>query len=781
MRTEALLNIPHVCYFATAGTPDAAVVTYSHTADTVATSAIIQHGATGHYQVHFTPTRIGTWMISVIDAGGAVLHSEQIECVNSLSYQRKFGAEPAQHDLAVIFPPNLHDSSGTQQAISLYTGATTKKVLHFERYCWRVPYRGWIYGITFYADEDINELDNCQFVTLHNTAGNIFHVRAASENIVGSKTWSTAWHTIYFDKPVWGEPGDCFGFWGENESGTRRTVTYARTPYAGTQDICEIWQIHSLLSMTGDNTALSWGTVRKLPEIMLVMAPPDLVITGDSVMAGYNSGGTHTATIFEAIGAPYNPADDIAAMISNRSQLVACNCADGGTAIVSWVGSTGLFVKNVLPLHPSLVSYTVSCNDAVSGTVTVDNYHLYLTRFQRHCFSIGSRMVLCEPPPCLYLHELDDGTAEKLDSLMAIARAWSEQNGVMFVAAHHALGVHSGDDEHAALRHSQSVGLSGIDAYYNDTDTTHMSRAGRTAFAVCLSSALQVGGLPARMIAPASDDDNVVYESTVATGEAATSAEVAAAHATTDTLVNSLNNLSDSDVAFALDTYDAAKASDITSAFTEIKGATWSSDTDTLEDVRNAVDGTGTGARAVTITVDDGSDPLEGARVRVAKGAESYVSTTDVSGQVAFSLDDGTWTVSITLAVYQFTPETLVVDGDETPTYSMSALSLPESEPGFVTGYLYCYDDDGVAAEGVTVYVKIYGFEGTNTGVVMDRTVRTSTSSATGLVTLANMLPGGVYQVSATSDEADWKIVSIAADAESPVALGSIVGTFSTE
>lgn len=83
----------------------------------------------------------------------------------------------------------------------------------------------------------------------------------------------------------------------------------------------------------------------------------------------------------------------------------------------------------------------------------------------------------------------------------------------------------------------------------------------------------------------------------------------------------------------------------------------------------------GIGARTITVTVDDGTDPVEGATVRLSKGAESYTQRTDVTGQCTFNVDDGTWAVSITRPGYQFAGATLIVDGNESETYSMIANS----------------------------------------------------------------------------------------------------------
>jgi hypothetical protein len=187
----------------------------------------------------------------------------------------------------------------------------------------------------------------------------------------------------------------------------------------------------------------------------------------------------------------------------------------------------------------------------------------------------------------------------------------------------------------------------------------------------------------------------------------------------------------------------------------------------------------GTGARHVTITVDDGSDPLEGASVRVVKGAESYVGKTDADGEAnegsGFSLDDGTWTVSITSddGLHQFTPTELVVDGDEDVTYHMTALDVPESDPGFVTGYTYYLDEDGAPAEGGQVWLR--AINAGQDGLAMAGTARMATSGADGLVTFANVVPGAIYELRVGAS-GRWRRCDVPADATSPYALCGVCG-----
>lgn len=153
----------------------------------------------------------------------------------------------------------------------------------------------------------------------------------------------------------------------------------------------------------------------------------------------------------------------------------------------------------------------------------------------------------------------------------------------------------------------------------------------------------------------------------------------------------------------------------------------------------------GTGARTVTITVDDGTDPLESARVRLTKGAETYVGSTNASGQIVFSVDDGTWAVAVALVSHTFTPTTIVVNGDETQTYSMTAVTLPASDVDKVTGYLYAEDNEGTREAGVDVTLTLHLLAGS--GLAVDSEARTETSDAEGLVAFTGLTPGATYKL----------------------------------
>ncbi len=130
--------------------------------------------------------------------------------------------------------------------------------------------------------------------------------------------------------------------------------------------------------------------------------------------------------------------------------------------------------------------------------------------------------------------------------------------------------------------------------------------------------------------------------------------------------------------------------------------------------------GTGTGARTVAITVTLSAAPVEGASVRLTKAAETYVGSTNASGQITFNVDDGTWTVSITSPNATFVGASLVVDDDETVSYSLTAISITPSPAGQMTGYWTCYSHLGVVESGVSVTMQLVDVPKGSKGLALD-------------------------------------------------------------
>jgi len=197
-----------------------------------------------------------------------------------------------------------------------------------------------------------------------------------------------------------------------------------------------------------------------------------------------------------------------------------------------------------------------------------------------------------------------------------------------------------------------------------------------------------------------------------------------------------------------------------------------------LTDIYSEVSGSGaasTGARVVNITVTDGnSDPLENALVRVTQGMEYCGLESRADGTLSFSLDDATWTVSITKPGYRFVPITLVVDGNKTISYSISQVSITPSDPGLITGYLVCYDNEGAVESGVSVYLQQIE-PVTGSGIAYDGDVRSAISNGEGVAEFTGLFLGGRYYVYRDQTDGRPVMFTIDADQTDPMELPSVI------
>lgn len=180
----------------------------------------------------------------------------------------------------------------------------------------------------------------------------------------------------------------------------------------------------------------------------------------------------------------------------------------------------------------------------------------------------------------------------------------------------------------------------------------------------------------------------------------------------TSTLFSGITSLSSWLGAIAGKTADTGTRAEINAT---TAGASYNETTDSQEAIRERGDaawttgsssGTGTGARTVNVTVNDGSTVLQNARVRLSEGASTYTGLTNASGVVVFNVDDATYTVAITKSGYTYAGTTLVVDGTEAVTYSMTATSVtPPDDPALCAVTLHLRNQYGVdlASEPVEI------------------------------------------------------------------------------
>lgn len=155
----------------------------------------------------------------------------------------------------------------------------------------------------------------------------------------------------------------------------------------------------------------------------------------------------------------------------------------------------------------------------------------------------------------------------------------------------------------------------------------------------------------------------------------------------------------------------------------------------------------GTGARTVTITVNDGTSPLQNVVVRLTDGGQVYTALTNVSGVAVFNLNDATYTVALGKTGYSYAGTTIVVDSTETVTYSMTAISITPGAGDFTTGYLVTYDETGEIESGVSIYSELTKAPRTPGGMSYDSKITTNISDVSGLVEIPGLVKGGTYRI----------------------------------
>lgn len=152
-----------------------------------------------------------------------------------------------------------------------------------------------------------------------------------------------------------------------------------------------------------------------------------------------------------------------------------------------------------------------------------------------------------------------------------------------------------------------------------------------------------------------------------------------------------------------------------------------------------------TGARTVAITVDDGTNPIQNAKVRFTLGAQTGIQSTDVNGQTSFSVDDGTWTVAITASGYSFSSTTLVVDGDENETYSMTQVVItPTANPSTVNAFVVLQNESALVSG--TACSAVITSHPTGSGTSFEKEITTATTGVDGLFQFEAFV-GGTYKV----------------------------------
>lgn len=157
----------------------------------------------------------------------------------------------------------------------------------------------------------------------------------------------------------------------------------------------------------------------------------------------------------------------------------------------------------------------------------------------------------------------------------------------------------------------------------------------------------------------------------------------------------------------------------------------------------------GTGVYALTLTITDGTRPLQNALVNVTINSSVYSGRTNVSGVVVLSPNEGagSYGVKMTCPGYLFTPTTLIVSGNLSHTYVMTAITITPSSPGLSSGYTTCFDVNGNPKSGVVYTRTLVTPAPGETGNSISSLSVTATSDANGLVVFTNHFPNAMYSI----------------------------------
>jgi hypothetical protein len=228
-------------------------------------------------------------------------------------------------------------------------------------------------------------------------------------------------------------------------------------------------------------------------------------------------------------------------------------------------------------------------------------------------------------------------------------------------------------------------------------------------------------------------------------------------------------------LALAVGTYVATQATALDSATTaKIDDILTDTGTTLPAQIAGISAGSGTGARTVTITVNDGTTVLQNATVRMTEGANTYTATTNVSGVAVFNLDDATYTVGVTKSGYSYAGTTLVVNGTETATYSMTVVSItPPSNPSLSAIVVLCLNAAGQPEASVAIDIRIVTVPSGSQNIAYKGSKQTATSNVNGIAQF-EVVQGSVCEWKRGKADV-WSSVTI--DSDSVTNVTSVIGS----
>ena len=156
----------------------------------------------------------------------------------------------------------------------------------------------------------------------------------------------------------------------------------------------------------------------------------------------------------------------------------------------------------------------------------------------------------------------------------------------------------------------------------------------------------------------------------------------------------------------------------------------------------------GRGAYPVTITVTDGTDPVEGVLVRITADGLDASQVTNADGEAFFQLNNGDYAVTLSATGYNSSGESLTVLGATAPAdYVITVDSITATTtPNTATGVGVAYDEDMEQEADVPISVQWVSGPGT-AGAFYDTKVRTFYSDVDGEVQITGLAWGSTYRI----------------------------------
>lgn len=155
----------------------------------------------------------------------------------------------------------------------------------------------------------------------------------------------------------------------------------------------------------------------------------------------------------------------------------------------------------------------------------------------------------------------------------------------------------------------------------------------------------------------------------------------------------------------------------------------------------------GGGPFLIDVLIDDGTDPVEGALMRLQRPGFNITRESEVDGTLEFGATAGTYDVVIVCPGFDSIETTLTITGNASITYSLDATAFtPSGSPLLSTGLMTMLNEFGVAEVGVKVSLRKVLGNGVS-GYGRDSKIREATSIAGGVLEFTGLERGCKYEI----------------------------------